>query len=170
MKKHIWEQYNNQSEMENGKDVTMLEMQTIYNSLLNEYKGIANDIVDSVDCNDYVKLSMLIDERKQVLAAINEMETLYGDKLFIYRNGKKRIADGLTKSAYFADSRGEETLRSVFTGFEKLNDAAHTITEKTLNSTAKAINVGNQINYKVTRNLLTHTTNSLLKLADIFKK
>jgi len=72
----------------------------------------------------------LIELEDQVLAAIDEMEALYGDKLFIYRSGKIQIADGLTKSAYFSDTREEETWRSVVTVFEKLNDTARTVTKK----------------------------------------
>ncbi|MEK5037326.1 hypothetical protein [Sporosarcina sp. FSL K6-3457] len=170
MKKQVWEQYNRYSEMADGKDVSLLEMQIIYNNLVDEYKTIADQIVDSIDRNDYIALSKLIGQRKQLVIAIDEMEELYGDKLFMCQTAKKQIADGLTRGAYFADTRGEEALRSVFTSFEKINESVRTVADKTVNGTARAFNFGNQLNYKFSRSLLSQTTSELLKLANTFKK
>ena len=170
MKKHVWEQYNDYTEMTDGKDVTALEMQMIYNDLVSEYKSIADQIVESIDCNDYITLSKLINQRKHAQAAIDEMEALYGDKLHMPHKMKGRLADGLAKSAYFADTRGEEALRSIFTGFEKINETVRTVTEKAVDGTTNAFTFGNRMNYKISRTILSQTTNSLLKLAKTFKK
>ncbi|WOV86528.1 hypothetical protein QWT69_11465 [Sporosarcina oncorhynchi] len=170
MKKPVWEQYNSYTEMTDGKDVTPLEMQIIYNDLVSEYKSIADQIVESIDRNDYIELSKLINQRKHVQAAIDEMKALYGDKLHMSHKTRGQLADALSKSAYFADTRGEEALRSIFTGFEKINETVRTAADKAVNGTTNALNLGNRMNYKISRSILSQTTNSLLKLANTFKK
>ncbi len=170
MKKYLWEQYNGYTEMTEGKDITVVEIQMIYKELMDDYKFIADQIVDSIDRNDYIALSKLIGQRKQIQTALDEVDALYGDKLHKRHKVPKQIADGLVKSAYFVDARGEEALRSVCIGLESLNETVRTFVDKAVDGTSVAFNRGNQMHYKVSRDLLSKTTNGLLKMANTLKK
>lgn len=169
MKKNGAAEYRSQNEQVNGKDVTHSNAQRIYKALLDQYEGVAQEILDSVDCNDYIKLSKLIQRRKKIQIAIEEMDALYEDSLATSGTLKGHISKGLRYSSQLTTEKGEEVLLTFNHAFKKLNQSTHTIGSKTLDATAKAISFSNQLNHRAGRFLVKHTSRSLSKLADLFE-
>ncbi|MFL0363150.1 hypothetical protein ACH0BF_09010 [Pseudobacillus sp. 179-B 2D1 NHS] len=169
MKKNVWDTYQDQERI-NGKDISLSEIRTIHRSLVEQYEGIGRDIVDAIDRNDCVKLTLLITKRKQVQTAIEEIETMYEDDLCTSQMLRGRIVDGLRNSAQLSEKNGGDVLQSVRDSLEKLNHSAHSAASKTLTVSLKAISIGNQLQHKAGRFIVSQTSSGLLKIANVLKK
>nr|WP_106780851.1 hypothetical protein [Lysinibacillus timonensis] len=77
MRKQLWDFIRNLTQNENGRDISLNEVRLIYNKLQEEMNHLFNEINNAVDRNDYVKLIILANRRKQVHAAIDAIESLY---------------------------------------------------------------------------------------------
>jgi uncharacterized protein YicC (UPF0701 family) len=170
MRKNIWEDYWTQYERINGKNISPREVQMIHKELLKQYEEIAQEIVGSIDRNDYVKLSLLITRRKKVKTALNELLSLYADELSSAQIFRNRISTGLRDCAQMIEEKGEELLLDLSDTLEKLNQSVHTKASKALDCTSKVFNQSNQLHHKAAHFVVNQTSSSLLKLADVFKK
>ncbi|WP_139223966.1 hypothetical protein [Lentibacillus halodurans] len=169
MKKNVRKGYDSQSELLNGKSISIPEVKTIYKALLSQNEDIAHEIVDSVERNDYVRLSNLITKRNKIQTAIEEIEALHENDLSKQQSFKQRIADGLSRSAEFTGTKGEDAVIKVTNSIEKVNQSAHNIASKTLDVSDKTIKKGNQLNHKAGKYLVQKTSNGISKLADVIK-
>lgn len=170
MRKNIWEDYWTQYERINGKNISIAEAQMIHNELLKQYGEIAQELVSSIDRNDYVKLSLLITRRKRVKNALNELLSLYADELSAAPSFRNRVSAGLRNSAQTIEANGEETLLNLSGTLDKLNQSIHTKASKALDYTSKVFSQSNQLHHKAARFLVNQTSASLSKIADVFKK
>ncbi|KKE78275.1 hypothetical protein DTX80_11835 [Bacilli bacterium] len=166
MRKNLWLDH----ELINGKGVPIPEIKTIYQSLLNENERIKDEIVDSIECNDYVRLSQLLVSRSKIRTALLEVEALHEDDLKNYVSTKERVSNVLTNAAESLESRGEDVLLNVIKGLEKMNQSAHTLVNKSLDISSNALSKGNQLNHMAGKLLLKKTSQGLSKLADVINK
>ncbi|MCT1577059.1 hypothetical protein M3E13_04280 [Oceanobacillus kimchii] len=158
------------NELLNGKSISIAEVRLIYQTLLAQYEGLSVEIVDSVERNDYVRLSRLLSRRKKLQTALDDIKSLHEDDLVTQRSIKKRIADVLNTSAETTESKGEDTLIKITNNLEKVNNSAYNIASKTLDLSTKTISKGNQLNHSVGKFLVNKTSKGLSKLADKFNK
>ncbi|MDC3415111.1 hypothetical protein NC797_15095 [Aquibacillus sp. 3ASR75-11] len=156
-------------ELINGKGVSIPEIKTIYQSLLNENERITNEIVDSIECNDYVRLSHLLVSRSKIQDAIKEIESLHEDELIGQMPTKERVSRLLNNAAESLETSGDEVLLNVSNSLEKFNHSAHSLVTKTINISTKAFSKGNQLNHKAGKYLVKKTSKGLSKLADAIK-
>lgn len=166
MRKNLWLDH----ELINGKGVPISEIKTIYQSLLNENERIKDEIVDSIECNDYVRLSQLLVSRSKIRTALLEVEALHEDDLKNYVSTKERVSNVLTNAAESLESRGEDVLLNVIKSLEKMNQSAHTLVNKSLDISSNALSKGNQLNHMAGKLLLKKTSQGLSKLADAINK
>ncbi|MEN1966603.1 hypothetical protein WMZ97_00880 [Lentibacillus sp. N15] len=162
--------YRNTDELLNGKSISMPEIRTIYQTLIDQYEGLSSEIVDSIERNDYVRLSHLLTRRKKLQTALEDIESLHEDELIPQRTVKERIANVFKVSAEVTESKGEDTLIKITDSIEKVNHSAHNIASKTLGFSNKTISKGNQLNHSVGKFLVNKTSKGLSKLADVFNK
>ncbi|SFA93695.1 hypothetical protein SAMN04488072_10411 [Lentibacillus halodurans] len=158
------------NELLNGRSISITEVQSIYQSLFEQYEGLSVEIVDSVERNDYVRLSHLLARRKKLQTALDDIKTLHEDELITQRSVKGRIASVLKTSAEMTESKGEDALIKITDSLEKVNHSTHSITSKTLDLSTKTISKGNQLNHRVGKFLVDKTSKGLSKLADVFNK
>lgn len=170
MTKNIWEDYWTQYERINGKNISATEVQLIHKELLKQYEEVAQEIVSSIDRNDFVKLSLLITRRKRVKTALNELLSLYADELSSAQSFRDQISTGLRDWAQIIEEKGEELLLDLGDTLDKLNQSVHTHASKGLDCSSKIFSQSNQLHHKAARFVVNQTSASLLKLADIFKK
>ncbi|WP_186576903.1 hypothetical protein [Aquibacillus kalidii] len=166
MQKDLWLDH----ELINGKGVFIPEIKTIYQSLLNERERIQDEIVDSIECNDYVKLSQLLASRSRIQTALLEVEALHEDVLKNNISTKERVSYVLTNVAESLESKGEDELLNVIKSLEKMNQSTHSLVAKSLDFSSIAISKGNQFNHKAGKFLVKKTSNGLSKLADAINK
>lgn len=166
MRKNLWLDY----ELIDGKGVPIPEIKTIYQSLLNENERIKDEIVDSIECNDYVRLSHLLDSRNKIQTALKEVEALHEEDLNNYASTKERVSYALTNAAELLESKGEDVLLDINKGLEKVNHSTHSLVTKSLNISSKAFSKGNQLNHKAGKFLVKKTSKGLSKLADAINK
>ncbi|MEK4298895.1 hypothetical protein MKY30_05615 [Oceanobacillus sp. FSL W8-0428] len=164
MRKNLWMDH----ELINGKGVSITEIKTIYQSLLDQDVRIASEIVDSIECNDYVRLSHLLASRSKIQSAIKEVESLHEDVLKV--STKKRISHVISNAAESMGSKGEDVLLNVINSLEKLNQTTHGLVTKSLDISSKAISKGNQLNHKAGKFLVKKTSQGLSMLADAINK
>ncbi|GLY11440.1 hypothetical protein [Pseudobacillus badius] len=165
MKKNVWEAYQNYKRV-NRKDISLSDIQAVHKSLLEQSIGITQDIVDTVDRNDYVKLSLLVIKRKQIQTAIEDIETIYGNDLFTSQSLKDHIIDELRSNA----KSGKYVLQSIQSGISRLNHLIHSTTSKTLTVFSRTISTSDYLKFKVGRFIVSQTSSRLVKLADALKK
>lgn len=79
MKKYFWKGHQNLSQLENGKDISLREIKSNHNLLYEEMNQLSKEINENIFNNDYVKLMLLVKRRKELYAAINAIESIYGD-------------------------------------------------------------------------------------------
>lgn len=166
MRKNLWME----REMINGKGVPISEIRSIYQSLLNEDERINDEIVDSIECNDYVRLSHLLVSRNKIKTALKEVEALHEDDLKNYVSTKERVSYALTNAAESLESKGEDALLDVIKSLEKMNQSTHSLVTKSLDISSKAFSKGNQLNHKAGKFLVKKTSHGLSKLADAINK
>ncbi|MFC4387834.1 hypothetical protein ACFOZ1_08420 [Gracilibacillus marinus] len=166
MRKNLWMDH----ELINGKGVPIPEIRTIYQSLLNENERIKDEIVDSIECNDYVRLSQLLDSRSKIQTALLSVEALHEDDLKDKVSTKERVSYVLTNVAESLESRGEDALLNVIQGLEKMNQSTYRLVTKSLDISSKAFSKGIQLNHKAGKYLVTKTSKGLSKLADAINK
>lgn len=166
MRKNLWLDH----ELINGKGVSIPEIKTIYQSLLNENERIKEEIVDSIECNDYVRLSHLLASRGKIQTAIKEVESLHEDDLKNYVSTKERVSYVLTDAAESLESKGENVLLNVIKRLEKMNQSTHNLVNKSLDFSSKAFSKANQLNHKAGKFLVKKTSQGLSKLADAINK
>ncbi|MGG4179280.1 hypothetical protein ABEW03_08215 [Virgibacillus pantothenticus] len=166
MRKNLWLD----NELINGKGVPIPEIKTIYQSLLNENERIKDEIVDSIECNDYVRLSHLLDSRSKIQTALLEVEALHEDDLKNNVSTKERVSYALTNAAESLESKGEDVLLNVIKSLEKMNQSTHSLVTKSLDISSKAFSKGNQFNHKAGKFLVKKTSQGLSKLADTINK
>ncbi|MFD1780550.1 hypothetical protein ACFSFW_17935 [Fredinandcohnia salidurans] len=166
MQKNAWQNH----ELINGKGVSIPEIKKIYQSLLNENERIKDEIVDSIECNDYVRLSHLLVSRSKIQSAIKDVESLHEDDLKGYVSTKERVSQVLSNAANSMDANGEVVVLIVTNSLEKLNQSAHSLVTKSLDISSKAISKGNQLNHKAGKFLVKKTSNGLFKLANAINK
>ncbi|WP_330948770.1 hypothetical protein [Virgibacillus sp. MG-45] len=135
MRKNLWLDH----ELINGKRVPIPEIKTIYQSLLNEDERIKNEIVDSIECNDYVRLSHLLVSRNKIQTALKEVEALHDEDLNNYASTKERVSYALTNAAESLESIGEDVLLKVIKSLEKMNQSTHSLVTKSLDISSLAI-------------------------------
>lgn len=157
-------------ELLNGRSISMSEVKSIYRTLIEQYELLSVEIVDSVERNDYVRLSHLLSKRKKLQTALDDIKSLYGDELITQQTVKVRINHALKSSAEITEAKGEEVLVKVTSSIDKVNHSAHYIALKTLDFSAKTISKGNQLNNSVGKFLVNKTSKGLSKLADVFNK
>ncbi|WP_029265820.1 hypothetical protein [Virgibacillus alimentarius] len=162
--------FEDTNEMLNGKSISIPEVQSIYQSLIEQYEGLSVEIVDSVEGNDYVRLSHLLARRRKLQTALDDIKSLHEDELITQRSTKERIANVLKTSAEMTESKGEDALIKITDSLEKVNHSAHSIASKTLDLSTKTISKGNQLNHSVGKFLVDKTSKGLSKLADVFDK
>ncbi|MYL41239.1 hypothetical protein [Virgibacillus salexigens] len=158
------------NELLNGKSISIPEIQSIYQSLIKQYEGLSIEIVDSVESNDYVRLSHLLARRKKLQTALDDIKSLHEDELITQRSVKERIANALKTSAEVTESKGEDALIKITNILEKVNHSTHSIASKTLDLSTKTISKGNQLNHSVGKFFVDKTSKGLSKLADVFNK
>ncbi|MEC1159009.1 hypothetical protein [Cytobacillus horneckiae] len=166
MRKNLWLDH----ELINGKGVTIPEIKTIYQSLLNDDERIKDEIVDSIECNDYVRLSHLLASRSKIQTAIKEVESLHEDVLKNYVSTKERVSHVLSNAAESLESKGEDVLLDIVKGLEKMSHSTHSLVTKSLDISSKAFSKGNQLNHKVGKFLVKKTSKGLFKLANAINK
>ncbi|MGY3714923.1 hypothetical protein ACWE42_05310 [Sutcliffiella cohnii] len=166
MRKNLWMDH----ELINGKGVPIPEIKTIYQSLLNENERIKVEIVDSIECNDYVRLSHLLASRSKIQSAIKEVESLHEDDLKDYVSTKERVSLVLSNAANSMEANGEDVLLKVTNSLEKLNQLAHSLVTNSLDISSKAFSKGNQLNHKAGKFLVKKASNGLFKLANAINK
>ncbi|WP_047980172.1 hypothetical protein [Ornithinibacillus contaminans] len=166
MRKNLWLNY----ELISGKGVSIPEIKTIYQSLLNEKERINDEIVDSIECNDYVRLSQLLANRSKIQTALLEVEALHEDELKNYVSTKERVSYVLTNAAESLESKGEDVLLNVIKSLEKMNQSTHSLVTKSLDFSSKAFSKGNQLNHKAGKFLVKNTAKGLSKLSDAINK
>ena len=166
MRKNLWLDH----ELINGKGVSIPEIKTIYQSLLNENERIKDEIVDSIECNDYVRLSHLLVSRSKIQSAIKDVESLHEDDLKDYVSTKERVSQVLSNAANYMEANGEVLLLNVSNSLEKLNQSAHSLVTKSLDISFKAFSKGNQLNHKAGKFLVEKTSKGLFKIADAIYK
>lgn len=166
MRKNLWLNH----ELINGKGVSIPEIKTIYQSLLNENERIKDEIVDSIECNDYVRLSHLLASRSKIQTALIEVEALHEDDLKNNVSTKERVSYVLTSAAESLESRGEDVLLNFIESLEKMNQSTHSLVTKSLDISSKAFSKGNQLNHKAGKFLVKKTSKGLSKLADAINK
>lgn len=166
MRKNLWLDH----ELINGKGVPIPEIKTIYQSLLNENERIKDEIVDSIECNDYVRLSHLLVSRSKIQTALLEVEALHEDDLKNNVSTKERVSYVLTNAAESLESRGEDVLLNVIKSLEKMNHSTHSLVTKSLDFSSKAFSKGNQLNHKAGKILVKKTSQGLSKLAGAINK
>lgn len=81
MKKYFWKGHQNLSQFENGRDILIEEIRFNYKQLLEEMNQLLNEINESILKNDYVKLRIFVERRKQLHVVINAIESLYKEDL-----------------------------------------------------------------------------------------
>ncbi|MDM8101343.1 hypothetical protein [Oceanobacillus oncorhynchi] len=158
------------NELLNGRSISIPEVKSIYQTLLDQYEGLSVEIVDSVKRNDYVRLSHLLSRRKKLQTALDDIKTLHEDDLVTQQSLKKRIANVLKTSAETTESKGEDALIKITNSLEKVNNSAYNIASKTLDFSTKTISKGNRLNHSVGKFLVNKTSKGLSKLADAFNK
>ena len=166
MRKNLWMDH----ELINGKGVFIPEIKTIYQSLLNENERIKDEIVDSIECNDYVRLSQLLDSRSKIQTALLEVKGLHEDDLRDNISTNERFSYALTNTAESLEPRGEDVLLNVIKSLEKMNQTTHRLVTKSLDISSKAFSKGNQVNHKAGKFLVKKTSKGLSKLADAINK
>ena|SRR5699024_3335039 len=166
MRKNLWLDH----ELINGKGVSIPEIKTIYRSLLNENERIKDEIVDSIECNDHVRLSHLLASRSKIQTALIEVEALHEDDLKNNVSTKERVSYVLTNAAESLESRGEDVLLNFTESLENMNQYTHSLVTKSLNISSKAFSKGNQLNHKAGKFLVKNTSKGLSKLADAINK
>ena len=166
MRKNLWLHH----ELMNGKGVSISEIKTIYHSLLNEDERIKEEIVDSIECNDYVRLSHLLTSRSKIQTAIKEIKSLHEDDLKKYVSSNERVSHVLSNTAKSMESNGEDILLNVTESLEKVNQSVHSLVAKSLDISSKAFSIGNQLNHKAGKFLVKKTSKGLSKLADAINK
>lgn len=166
MRKNLWLDH----ELIDGKGVPIPEIKTIYQSLLNENERIKDEIVDSIECNDYVRLSHLLVSRSKIQSAIKDVESLHEDDLKDYVSTKERVSQVLSKAANSMEANCEDVLLNVTNSLEKLNQSAHSLLTKSLDISSKAFSKGNQLNHKAGKLLVKKTSKGLSKLAGAINK
>lgn len=93
MRKQLWDFIRNQTQNENGRDISLNEVRLSYDILHEEMERLFNEINNAVDRNDYVKLMILADRRKRLHAAI---ESLY-DADELHSSSNNTIIDEIMK-------------------------------------------------------------------------
>lgn len=166
MRKNLWMDHK----LINGKGVPIPEIKTIYQSLLNENERIKDEIVDSIECNDYVRLSHLLVSRNKIKTALKEVEALHEGDLNNYASTKERVSYALTNAAELLESKGEDVLLTVIKSLDKMNQSTHSLVAKSLDFSSKAFSTGNQLNHKAGKILVKKTSQGLSKLADAINK
>lgn len=166
MRKNLWLGH----ELINGKGVSIPEIKTIYQSLLNENERINDEIVDSIECNDYVRISHLLGSRNKIQRALKEVEALHEEDLNNYASTKERVSYALTNAAELLESKGEDVLLTVIKSLDKMNQSTHSLVAKSLDFSSKAFSTGNQLNHKAGKFLVKKTSQGLSKLADAINK
>lgn len=166
MRKDLWLDH----ELIDGKGVPIPEIKTIYQSLLNENERIKDEIVNSIECNDYVRLSHLLVSRSKIQSAIKDVESLHEDDLKDYVSTKERVSQVLSNAANSMEANGEDVLLNVTNSLEKLNQSAHSLLTKSLDISSKAFSKGNQLNHKAGKLLVKKTSKGLSKLAGAINK
>lgn len=166
MRKNLWLDH----ELIDGKGVPIPEIKTIYQSLLSENERIKDEIVDSIECNDYVRLSHLLVSRSKIQSAIKDVESLHEDDLKDYVSTKERVSQVLSNAANSMEANGEDVLLNVTNSLEKLNQSAHSLLTKSLDISSKAFSKGNQLNNMAGKLLVKKTSKGLSKLADAINK
>lgn len=135
--------YRGTNELLNGKSISIPEVRSIYKTLLEQYGSLSVEIVDSVERNDYVRLSHLLSRRKKLQTALDDIKTLHEDELITQQSIKARINHALKSSAEITEAKGEDVLIKVTNSIDKINHSAHNIASKTLDFSAKTISKGN---------------------------
>ena len=166
MRKNLWLDH----ELINGKGVSIPEIKTIYQYLLNENERIKDEIVDSIECNDYVRLSQLLDSRSKIQTALLEVEALHEDDLKDKVSTKERVSYVLTNAAESLESIGEDVLLKVIKSLEKMNQSTHRFVAKSFDISSKAFSKGNRLNHKAGKFLVKKTSKGLSILADAINK
>lgn len=162
--------YRDTNELSNGRSISIPEVKSIYQTLIDQYESLSVEIVDSVERNDYVRLSHLLTRRKQLQTALDNIKSLHGDELITQQSIKDRINHALKSSAEIAEAKGEDVLFKVTNSIDKVNHSAHNIASKTLDFSTKTISKGNQLNNSIGKYLVDKTSKGLSKLADVFNK
>lgn len=157
-------------ELLNGRNISIPEVQSIYQTLIEQYEGLSVEIVDSVERNDYVRLSHLLTRRRNLQTALDDIKSLYGDELITQQTIKARINHALKSSAEITEAKGGDVLIKVTNSIDKVNHSAHNIASKTLDFSTKTISKGNQLNNSIGKYLVNTTSKGLSKLADVFNK
>jgi hypothetical protein len=170
MKNHVEQEYQSLSELLNGKNISLSDVEAIHKNLLMQYEEIAHEIVDSVDRNDYVMVSLLITRRKKFQSAIEEIQSaLNEDSLCAPETWRDRVSNVLRICAEMTEDKGEDVLQIVSDGVEGLNQSAHSLSAKTLDVVSKTCSISNKLGHKAGRFLINQTSTGLSKLADAFK-
>lgn len=162
--------FNGTDELLNGRNISIPEVQSIYQTLIEQYEGLSVEIVDSVERNDYVRLSHLLTRRKKLQTALDDIKSLHGDELITQQTIRARINHALKSGAEITEAKGEDVLIKVTNSIDKVNHSAHNIASKTLDFSTKTISKGNKLNNSVGKFLVNKTSKGLSKLADGFNK
>lgn len=140
--------------IENGISISGTEIKSIYHTLLEQYESISIEIVESVERNDYVRLSILLNKRKKLQTALEEIKSLYEDELFTRQTIKSRFSNVLKTSAETTKAKGDDVLNKFTNGIEAVNHSAHNFATKTLDFSNKTISKGAQLNHNVSKVLV----------------
>ncbi|WP_026701728.1 hypothetical protein [Salibacterium aidingense] len=170
MKKTVRQDYQDVSELLNGKDVPISEVKTTYEDLCEQEEVFTEEIIEAIECNDYVRLSHLLTTREQLRTAIETIESLYGEDLFTQPTMKNRMGNLLHRSADITASKGEDVLGKVTNSLEKANQSTHHLANKTLDVSTTTISRGNQLNHKTGKFLINQTANAISRLGNMMKK
>jgi len=162
--------FKDTDELLNGRNISIPEVQSIYQTLLEQYESLSVEIVDSVERNDYVRLSHLLTKRRNLQTALDDIKSLYGDELITQQTIKARINNVLKSSAEITEAKGGDVLIKVTNSIDKVTHSAHNIASKTLDFSTQTISKGNQLNNSVGKFLVNKTSKGLSKLADVFNK
>ncbi|MDC3418613.1 hypothetical protein [Aquibacillus salsiterrae] len=167
MQKNITTKHHNQFF---DRSISIPEIRSIYQSLLSQYEDVSDEIEETVDRNDYVKLSHLLVQRSKIQSAIENIESIHEDDLATGLSFNGRIARLLNNVADITQTKGEDVLDAVTSSLERMNQSAQSMATKATSMSTKTFDKGNQLSHQAGTFLVHKTSKSLAKLADTFQK
>lgn len=149
----------NYNKLINGQSISISEVKSIYQELLDEESLLAAEILHTIETNDYVKLTHLLTNRSKIQVAIKEIESLHGKDLINYKSHKERVSSTLEQYAESLSSFG------MVQRLDDLNESAHNMLTKTFNLSSKVLSTSNKLNQKLGNHLLKKAVRGISKVS-----
>ncbi|PMC35510.1 hypothetical protein CJ195_19075 [Bacillus sp. UMB0899] len=171
MKENVWNEKQNQQLVSSaGRNVSVLEIKEIHQTLINQQTSISEEVADAIERNDYVKLSQLLVTRSKIQSAITEIESLHKAELDISVPMNDRIGKSLKDTVSAMESRGEDLLLNIINNLDSFNETAHSIVSKATLTSLKTFSRSNQLGHQAGKLIIHRTAGILSKLADTIQK